>query len=66
MTLYDGRIVRAFATRSAGLTNHTRLEYGKILTIVWKEFIQSDCSCDLRLAVARSQSGEVLSTKGVL
>ncbi|MCI9575898.1 MAG: imidazoleglycerol-phosphate dehydratase HisB [Clostridiales bacterium] len=63
-TCMTEEFVRAFAT-NAGLTLHTRLEYGKnshhCVEAIYKAIAHA-----MRLAVARSQSGEVLSTKGVL
>lgn len=55
---------RAFATH-AGVTLHIRLEYGKnshhCVEAIYKAVAHA-----MRLAVSRSQSGAVLSTKGVL
>ena len=63
-TCMTEEFVRAFAT-NAGLTLHTRLEYGKnshhCVEAIYKAIAHA-----MRLAAARSQSGEVLSTKGVL
>lgn len=56
--------VRAFAT-NAGMTLHTRLEYGQnahhCIEAIFKSIAHA-----IRLAVKQTDSGQVLSTKGVL
>lgn len=56
--------VRAFAT-NAGMTLHTRLEYG-VNAHHGIEAIFKSIAHAVRLAVKRTDSGTVLSTKGVL